>query len=136
MELFERIRHLSKTKKIPLAKIAEHLGLSPQNFNQWFKPKSQRRLWEHLPKILELFPDVRPEWLYMGQEPAFKDGTEAEPGPGKERLAELEAENARLKEELAEADRLNRRLAARLLVDGVGDKDARTGTGKASGGQG
>lgn len=39
-------------------------------------------------------------------------------------------------EELAEADRLNRRLATRLLVDGVGDKDARTSTGKASGAQG
>lgn len=136
MELFERIRHLSKAKKLPLAKIAEHLGLSPQNFNQWFKPKSQRRLWEHLPKILELFPDVRPEWLYMGQEPAFRDGTEAAPGPDKERLAELEAENARLKEELAEADRLNRKLTTRLLVDGVGDKDAQTSTGKASGAQG
>lgn len=136
MELFERIRFISRERKVSLTKIAAHVGQSQQNFHKWFDAKTQRRFWEHLPKILELFPDVRPEWLYMGQEPAFKDGTEAEPSPGKERLAELEAENARLKEELAEADRLNRKLTARLLVDGVGDKDARTSTGKASGAQG
>lgn len=136
MELFERIRFILKKKKVSQAALGNHLGFSPQNFSTWFDSKTQRRFWEHLPKILELFPDVRPEWLYMGQEPAFKDGTEAEPGPRKERLAELEAENARLKEELAEADRLNRKLTARLLIDGVGDKDARTGIGKAADGHG
>lgn len=136
MELFERIRHLSKAKKIPLAKIAEHLGVSPQNFNQWFKPKSQRRLWEHLPKILELFPDARPEWLYIGQEPAFRDGEAAEPTLTREHVATLEAENARLKQELAEADRLNRQLTARLLVEGSGDKAGQASIGKASAGHG
>lgn len=136
MELFERIRHLSKAKKIPLAKIAEHLGVSPQNFNQWFKPKSQRRLWEHLPKILELFPDARPEWLYIGQEPAFRDGKAAEPTLTREHVAMLEEENARLKQELAEADRLNRQLTARLLVEGSGDKAGQASIGKASAGHG
>lgn len=136
MELFERIRFILKKKKVSQAALGNHLGFSPQNFSTCFSPKAQRRFWEHLPKILELFPDVRPEWLYMGQEPAFKDGTEAEPGPGKERLAELEAENARLRQELDEERALNRKLTARLLVDGVGDKDARTSTGKAADGHG
>lgn len=135
MELFERIRYLSRIKKISLAKIAAHIGESPQNFNQWFKPKSQRRLWEHLPKILELFPDVRREWLYFGQEPAFTDGRLAEDLPTKDEVLALKAENERLKAELAEADRLNRQLMTRLLVDGVGDKSAVTAIGKAAGGQ-
>ena len=132
MELFERIRYMAKAKKIPLSKVAAYIGVSQQNFNQWFKPKSQRRLWEHLPKILELFPDVRPEWLYMGQEPAFHDGTQAEPAPT---LAEVEALKTRVSEleaELREADRLNRQLTAKMLIDGVGDKDVATSIGKAS----
>ncbi len=136
MELFERVRYLSQTQKIPLAKIAEYLGYSQQNFNKWFDHKTQRRLWEHLPKILELFPDVRPEWLYIGQEPAFKDGRQAEDLPTKDDMLALKAENERLKAELAEADRLNRQLMTRLLVDGVGDKAAATSIGKAAGGQG
>lgn len=136
MELFERIRYLSRIKKISLAKIAAHIGESPQNFNQWFKPKSQRRLWEHLPKILELFPDVRREWLYFGQEPAFTDGKQAEDLPTKEEVQALKEEIERLKTELLEANRQYRQLSARLLIDGVGDKNAATGIGKAAGGQG
>ncbi len=42
----------------------------------------------------------------------------------------------RLKNELAETDRVNRQLSARLLIDGVGDKNAATGIGKAADGQG
>ena len=52
------------------------------------------------------------------------------------RERELEAEVERLKSELAEADRVNRQLSARLLIDGVGDKNAATGIDKAADGQG
>lgn len=134
MELFERIRFILKKEKVSQASLGKRLGFSAQNFSTWFDPKTQRRFWEHLPKILELFPDVRREWLYMGEEPAFRDGACAEPGPTKESIAALEAENARLRRELDEERALNRKLTARLLVDGVGDKDARTSTGKAADG--
>ena len=118
MELFERIRYLSEIKGINLAKIARFLSLSQQNFHQWLKPGSQKNLWEHLPKILELFPDVRPEWLYMGQEPIFKEDA-VDPAPTRAETEELKAEISRLKEELAEADRINRKLVARLLTEGT-----------------
>ena len=124
MELFERIRFILKKKKVTQAALGNHLGFTPQNFSSCFNQKSQRRFWEHLPAILELFPDVRPEWLYIGQEPAFRDGTCAEPGPTKESIAALKAENARLRQELDEERALNRQLTARLLVEGGGDAPA------------
>lgn len=124
MELFERIRFILKKKKVSQAALGNQLGFSPQNFSTCFSPKAEHRFWEHLPKILELFPDVRREWLYMGEEPAFRDGTCAEPGPTKEGIAALEAENARLRRELDEERALNRQLTARLLVEGSGDAPA------------
>lgn len=136
MELFERIRFILKKKKVSQAALGNQLGFSPQNFSTCFSPKAEHRFWEHLPKILELFPDVRPEWLYIGQEPAFRDGETAEPTLTREHVATLEAENARLKQELAEADRLNRQLTARLLVEGSGDKAGQASIGKASAGHG
>ena len=50
--------------------------------------------------------------------------------------AELLGRIAALEAELNEANRLNRKLAARLLVDGVGDNAAASSTGKASDGHG
>ena len=109
MKLFERIRYISTTQGIPLYRIAEYLGESPSKFNQWLNEKSQKNIWEHLPKIIELFPNIRREWLYMGDEPMLKDGsTSSEPShiaaAPEQRLAtedqmiQLERENAQLRE--------------------------------------
>ena len=109
MKLFERIRYISTTQGIPLYRIAEYLGESPSKFNQWLNEKSQKNIWEHLPKIIELFPNIRREWLYMGDEPMLKDGsTSSEPShiaaTPEQRLAtedqmiQLERENAQLRE--------------------------------------
>ena len=136
MELFERIRFILKKKKVSQAALGNHLGFSPQNFSTCFSLEAEHRFWKHLPKILELFPDVRREWLYMGEEPAFRDGACAEPGPTKESIAALEAENARLRRDLDEERALNRKLTARLLVEGSGDKGEQTNIGKASAGHG
>lgn len=114
MELFERIRYISEKKRVSLAKIATHIGESPQTFGKWLTLGSQRNLWAHLPKIEELFPDVRPDWLWRGSGPIFGDGSGEEPQPPvsigdlQKKITELEAE---LKEERA----LNRRLTERLL---------------------
>jgi len=132
MELFDRIRFLAKNSKYSLASIATHLGVTPQAFNKWLKAGSQKNLWEHLPKILELFPEVRPEWLYMGQEPAFYDGTQAEPSPTIADVEILKARLAKVEAELDEERALNRKLTAKMLIDGVGDKDVATSIGKAS----
>lgn len=123
MELFERVRYLAEIKGLSLARFGKMLGFPQQTFHKWLSPQTQKHLFDHLPKILELFPDVRPEWLYIGQEPAFHDGTQAENQPTRDEMEELKRENERLKSELAEADRLNRKLTARMLIDGVGDKD-------------
>lgn len=133
MKLFERIRYLSTRKRFSLSKIAKSIDVPQQTFHQWLKPGSEKNLWEHLPKILELFPDVRPEWVYMGQEPAFKDGTEAEPAPPSSQITELQLRIEELEQELRESNRLNRQLTTRLLLDGGGDKEGQTLAERAAG---
>lgn len=133
MELFERIRYLSENKNKSLSKIAIHVGVTPQAFNKWLKLESEHNLWNHLPKILELFPDVREEWLFIGREPAFKDGTAVENQPTREEVEALKAENERLNAELNEERALNRKLTARLLVESTTDKAAVTATARAAG---
>lgn len=118
MELFERIRYISSNQRIPLAKFAEFIGVSPQAFNKWLNAKSQKNLWEHLPKILELLPEVNRHWLFFGEGDPF--GEEA-PVP-----LEVQTEITRLRAELEEERRINRQLVTKLLVDGAGDKGAQT----------
>ena len=123
MELFERIRYLAEAKGTSLAKIAKALGVPQQTFNQWLKHGSQKNIWEHLPKILELFPDVRKEWLYMDEGPALNDGT----GPDHASDPELDAIKKKLaatEAELKEALRLNSRLSAKLLLGDSGKDGA------------
>lgn len=72
MHLYERIRLLAQAKNIPLSKLAEYIDVYPQKFNQWLTEKSQKNLWDHLPKILDRIPDIRPEWLYYGEEPMLR----------------------------------------------------------------
>lgn len=92
-------------------------------------------------------------WLITGEgEPFEEKGSLPEEGARvhalEARLQELEQENAALKAKLTssevgelrgrlvELESTVRQLQTRLLVDGVGDKDAQTATGKVSGGQG
>lgn len=139
MELFERITALYEVKNMTQAKFAEALGASPSKFNQWLNPKSQKNLWEHLPTILEMFPDVRREWLYFGEGEPFGNDSPASLGPEgipAEDVTALQSKVAELEAELRQADRLNRQLVIRFLVDGVGDKDGAKNTAdKAAGGQ-
>lgn len=124
MELFERIRYLSIKKNLPLAQLAEAFGVSPSRFNQWLNQKSQRNLWEHLPKLLALLPDLKREWLYFDEGEPFGEGVPplqtTTQDKSDRRIAELEAE-------LTEERRLNRDLTRRLLKDSVGRGAATTG---------
>ena len=130
MELFERIRYLAEAKSASLARIARALSIPQQTFNQWLKAGSQKNIWEHLPKILEMFPDVRKEWLYMDEGPAFLDGSGPVPAPDPE-LEALRTKLAATEAELKEALRLNSKLSAKLLL-GDGGKDTAE-TAKAAG---
>ena len=80
MELYERIRYLAEKKGVSFAKLAKELGIPQQTFHQWLKPGSQRNIWEHLPKIIEIFPDIRPAWLYMGELPVFWENAPEQAG--------------------------------------------------------
>ena len=111
--------------------MAKHLEVSPTRFHQWLNVKSQKNLWEHLPKLLELFPDVNRQWLYLGDGAAFQDGSGPETAPSSE-LKALQTRVAELEAELTEANRLNRQLVTRLFVDGAGDKGASITTAKSA----
>ena len=67
MELFERVKYISKNLAASEAKLAAALGLPQRTFNNYLKKKSQRNLWGLLPRILELFPQVRRDWLYFNE---------------------------------------------------------------------
>ena len=67
MELFERIKYISKNLAASEAKLAASLGLPQRTFNNYLNKKSQRNLWELLPRILEFFPQVRRDWLYFNE---------------------------------------------------------------------
>jgi len=132
MELFERIRYLSENKRVSLSQLARNLGIPHQTFHQWLKPGSQKNIWEHLPKILKMFPDVRKEWLYMDELPALRDGS----GPAPEANPEVEALKAALAKkdaELREAYRVNSKLSAKLLLGADNDTQGTGDVAKAAG---
>lgn len=139
MELFERVKYLLLNGDVSQASIARKIGVLSQSFNQWLNPKSQKNLWEHLPVILEMFPNVRREWLYFGEGEILVSHDEVShptPNTPTEDIVDLQTKVAELQAELREADRLNRQLTTRLLIDGTGDKDASTSTvGKAADGR-
>lgn len=66
MDLFERIKQVS-TLAGSETKLAFRLGLPQTTFNGYLKPARQDNLWPLLPKILELFPQVRRDWLYFDE---------------------------------------------------------------------
>lgn len=136
MQLFERMRLLAEKKGVSLSKLAEYINVYPQKFNQWLNEKSQKNLWEHLPKILEKLPDVRPEWLYFGEGemlkgqaagvaplraavPPLRPAVAPAPDDGDlaQRLLDAYAQNARLADELVRANEERRRLQELLGLD-------------------
>lgn len=75
MELFERVRYLKKLSG-SLDSLARIMGIAPQQLSAYSNSKSQKNLYEHLPKILKKYPEVRREWLYFGEGPMLKDDNE------------------------------------------------------------
>ena len=67
MELFQRVKQVSKELAKSETKLASMLDLPQRTLNGYLNEKSQRNLWEYLPKILELFPQIRREWLWWGE---------------------------------------------------------------------
>lgn len=116
MELFERIRHVCEMKEISQTRLAGKLGVTQSAFNRWLRKDTEHNLWDYLPKILELFPDVRPEWLYMGQEPPLK--------------AQAEAEKQALAERVEILENKVKRLQTQIFVEGASDQAEQVAIGK------
>ena len=128
--LYNRVKELAKKKEGTDSGLAEKLGMARQTFQGYLNEKRQHNLWPLLPLILNLYSDVSREWLYFGEGEMFGQTESA-----KQEREKLLAENQNLRQELDAANRLNRQLTARLLLDGVGDKTASPGSGKAADGQ-
>ncbi len=62
----ERIKDVAEKCSGSETKLAELLGLKQAKLN-YYRNKSPDNLWPLLPKILELFPDIRRDWLYFGE---------------------------------------------------------------------
>lgn len=100
MSLHVRIRELCKAVKVSQAKLAEGLGLRQPQFNGYLNEKSEKNLWEHLPRILALYPQVRRDWLYFGEGGMFSgdkpENCPQQPSHDSDELARLKAELAEL----------------------------------------
>lgn len=110
MQLFERVRLLAKEKEKSVSRLAAKLKLGQTTFNGYLSENRQFHLWELLPKILELYPDVNRDWLYFGEGEMLGEST------SHENIAELKAKIKELEEENTEINKINRQLTARLLI--------------------
>ncbi len=119
MQLFERVRLLAKTKEKSITAFSDKLNVAQATFNGYLKESRQNNLWEILPNILELYPDVSRDWLYFGDGDMLLQGEKASP----ENIQELKNKIQELEQELSEANRLNRQLTTKLLIEGTADKD-------------
>ena len=119
-------RALAKNEPTSKLAFARFMGASQGRMQSWERgqlprPDDLQRLHEPL--------GFSYHWLMTGEGDPFGAPTDTTTAELLGRIAALEAE-------LNEANRLNRKLAARLLVDGVGDNAAASSTGKASDGHG
>lgn len=110
MQLFERVRLLAKAKERSITAFSDKLDIAQSKFNGYLKESRQSNLWDLLPKILELYPDVNRDWLYFGEGEMLGENT------SHENIAELKAKIKELEEENTEINKINRQLTARLLV--------------------
>lgn len=120
MQLYERIRFLAKIKEKSLSAFSEKLGYQQNTFNGYLKESRQNNLWEILPQILQLYPDVSRDWLYFGEGEMLDTSEKASP----ETIQELKAKIQELEQEVTEERKINRQLTARLLIEGTPEKDA------------
>ena len=91
------------------------LGLPQRTLNGYLNEKSQRNLWEYLPKVLACFPQIRREWLWWDEGSMLKDSSANSESPDPSRVvsepmpvandlvAQLKHKNTELTEKLLSA---------------------------------
>lgn len=67
MHLFERVKLIAKHFAGSDKALATQLGLKQPTFFGYLNEKRQDTLYPLLPKILDLYPQVRRDWLYFGE---------------------------------------------------------------------
>ncbi len=119
-------RALAKNEPTSKLAFARFMGASQGRMQSWERGQLPRP--DDLQRLHETL-GFSYHWLMTGEGDPFGAPTDTTTAELLDRIAALEAE-------LNEANRLNSKLAARLLVDGVGDNAAASATGKASDGHG
>lgn len=119
MQLFERVKNLAKTKEKSVSAFSDKLGIAQTTFNGYLKESRQSNLWDLLPKILEIYPDVCRDWLYFGEGEMLGEPVK------KEDLQELKEKIKALEKEISEERNINRQLTSKLLIEGTPEKDSK-----------
>lgn len=125
MQLFQRVKQVAQEIAGSETKLAEKISLPQRKFNGYLNPISEKNLWQYLHLILEVYPEIRREWLYFGEGEMLAGSAErvvaamhtvdarlqAEAGERettaqKERIAALEGQLALLKDLVASKDEI------------------------------
>lgn len=77
MELFERAELVLKIKGHSRQYLAKRLGVAQVTFNRYFNKENQDKLAAYLWSLLEVYPDLRRDWLFFGEGDPF----DAAPAP-------------------------------------------------------
>lgn len=133
MQLYERIKEVCVILNVSQTSLASELGLSQSRFNQYLNIKSQKNLWDYLPQILNLFPQLNRNWLYFGEGemtgnacPHVEDILEEK--------KELQQKLTAIEKKLEEEQSINKKLINRLLLEGSPQYGSEGGqTGEAAG---
>lgn len=121
MQLFERVKLIAKHYAGSDKALASCLGLKQPTFFGYLNERRQDALYPLLPKILELYPQVRRDWLYFGEGEMTGTGPSVAVPPLRAACAqsgtgEADArEVAALHQKLLAAHEMNARLTDELL---------------------
>ena len=97
-DISDRINELIDSNKLTKKSFAEVTGLSQPIVSHLTTGRNQPGL-DVLQKMLTAFPDINPEWLIMGKEPMYKQGSE-EARQTQAKLILLEQKLVKLQREL------------------------------------
>lgn len=121
--LYMRVKEVAQKYCGSDSRLARLLNIKQNTFSQYLNEQRQDKLWPHLEKILELFPDVNRYWLYHGEGEITKNIPTA--------INEIQQENSMLQKKLAAVEEkleeertINKKLITRLLLEGSPQVDS------------
>lgn len=79
MELYQRVKRISKELAGSETKMATLLGIQQRTFNGYLSPDRQDNLLALLPRILQEYPQISREWLYFDEGDMYGGGGPQKP---------------------------------------------------------